>query len=210
MCVLLLCLVCTLSAVLGDLNLDGGTDDITSTSGTVLIQGQDILALSTKRFASVQNIQACDIDGGSITADAWTQRGFNTVTSPAGLVTLSNNQSDAGGGYSSRHFSLPVGVYKISAECPAYRCRRTMLKLMRNSVHDEIFGAMQHSHEDHFTSVTVSLRGYIQVTDPLETYGIEQYFQLSNYFDNSGLRYNCGAGGVNYPSTYCMMMIQEA
>ena len=66
------------------------------------------LSISANRIATITDVKATNVDGGSSVASAWTTRVLNTLSDPFGIVTsLSANQ-----------FVLPAGQYYIESSSP--------------------------------------------------------------------------------------------
>jgi hypothetical protein len=61
-------------------------------------------------YINIQDQKPSGTHGGTFTSGAWQRRDLNTIAADtAGLVTLASNQ-----------FTLPSGIYRISASAPAY------------------------------------------------------------------------------------------
>jgi len=166
-------------------------------------RGSSAIAGITK-VATVKDVKAYNVNGGSFTADTWLHRDLNTLSDPYNI----------GISVSANIITLPAGTYSIRWRAPAYNCNRFTSRLHYSNQSDfssdnnYIIGASGYSHQNNSVTVAETFGDVASLTFTGNTYlKIEQY-SLSGYtVDSTGLGVNSGKVGLD--SIYTTVVIED-
>ena len=160
------------------------------------------------KVATVKDVKAYNVNGGSFTADTWLHRDLNTLSDPYNI----------GISVSANIITLPAGTYSIRWRAPAYNCNRFTSRLHYSNQSDfssdnnYIIGASGYSHQNNSVTVAETFGDVASLTFTGNTYlKIEQYSLAGYTVDTGGGSTGLGvnSGKVGLDSIYTTVVIED-
>ncbi|NTW31065.1 MAG: hypothetical protein HGB12_00250 [Bacteroidetes bacterium] len=182
--------------------LYGKTKDINFTTDGTLANNSDnnfpsekaIVTYTTRQIFIVSEQQPANTSGGTFTSGADRQRVLNTIV----LNTIS------GASLGSNNITLPIGLYKIMASCPANACDTNIAWLYNLGLTTKVvLGTSQHSAQTNNVEERSIINGYFTVTDTSANKNVFQILHrctTTKSTDGFGLAANLG---TNETYTIC-------
>ena len=166
--------------------------------------GDDYVAGTTK-VATVKDVKAYNVDGGTFTADTWVHRTLNTLSDPNNIgLSISGNI-----------VTVPAGTYSIRWRAPAYLCNRFTSRLAYSTTSSTVAsgityvdGTTGYSHAINGLCAEESFGDIATITFSTTTYlKIEQYSDQGYTGGTSGLGVGSYINGVE--SIFTTLVIED-